>query len=108
MDRFTDVPPNIVNQAVRFISLRTLDNLWKEHLHNIDILRNGIGLQGYAQKSPIVEYKMSASTAFRELKEKLQLDILSILSRLDIKPEQHVPRLGDYKTPKNSFKKNKK
>ena len=108
LDRFTDVPPNIVNQAVRFISLRTLDNLWKEHLHNIDILRNGIGLQGYAQKSPIVEYKMSASNAFRELKEKLQLDILSILSRLDIKPEQHVPRLGDYKTPKNSFKKNKK
>ncbi len=108
LDRFTDVPPNIVNQAVRFISLRTLDNLWKEHLHNIDILRNGIGLQGYAQKSPIVEYKMSASNAFRELKEKLQLDILSILSRLDIKPEQHVPRLGDYKTPKNTFKKNKK
>ena len=108
LDRFTDVPPNIVNQAVRFISLRTLDNLWKEHLHNIDILRNGIGLQGYAQKSPIVEYKMSASNAFRELKEKLQLDILSILSRLDIKPEQRVPSLGDYKTPKNSFKKNKK
>ena len=107
LDRFTDVPPNIVNQAVRFISLRTLDNLWKEHLHNIDILRNGIGLQGYAQKSPIVEYKMSASNAFRELKEKLQLDILSILSRLDIKPEQHVPSLGDYNTPKNVFKKNK-
>ena len=97
-----------MHQAIRFISLRTLDNLWKEHLHNIDILRNGIGLQGYAQKSPIVEYKMSASIAFRELKEKLQLDILSILSRLDIKPEQQIPSLGDFSTPKIKKNKNKK
>ncbi|MGL5956332.1 MAG: hypothetical protein ACRC0X_06995, partial [Brevinema sp.] len=96
-DRFQDIPPQIVRQAVRFISLRTLDNLWKEHLHNIDILRNGIGLQGYAQKSPIVEYKMRASTMFKELKEKLQLDILSILSRLEIKPEQRVPSLHKQK-----------
>lgn len=99
-NRFNDVPPQIVRQAVRFISLRTLDNLWKEHLHNIDILRNGIGLQGYAQKSPIVEYKMRASTMFRNLKEKLQLDILSILSRLEIKPEQHIPALNTSKSKK--------
>ncbi|MDK2817968.1 MAG: preprotein translocase subunit SecA [Spirochaetota bacterium] len=108
LDRFTDSPTSVVHQAIRFISLRTLDNLWKEHLHNIDILRNGIGLQGYAQKSPIVEYKMSASIAFRELKEKLQLDILSILSRLDIKPEQQIPSLGDFSTPKIKKNKNKK
>ncbi|MGL4677455.1 MAG: preprotein translocase subunit SecA [Brevinema sp.] len=100
-NRFQDVPPQIVRQAIRFISLRTLDNLWKEHLHNIDILRNGIGLQGYAQKSPIVEYKMRASIMFKELKEKLQLDILSILSRLEIKPEQQVP---SFKTNKNKIK----
>ncbi len=89
--RFEDIPPLVLRQAVRFISLRTLDNLWKEHLRNIDILRNGIGLQGYAQKSPIVEYKMRASVMFKELKEKLQLDILSILSRLEIKPEKAIP-----------------
>ena len=102
LERFSDVPEQIVKQAVRFISLRTLDNLWKEHLHNIDILRNGIGLQGYAQKSPIVEYKMRAAIMFKDLKEKLQLDILSILSRLEIKPEQSVPTLGKKPAPSNA------
>lgn len=94
LDRFTDVPPEIVRQAVKFISLRTLDGAWKEHLRNIDALRNGIGLQGYAQKSPVVEYKLRASEMFREMKEKIRLETLSLLSRLDIRAEQEIPALN--------------
>jgi len=94
LDRFEAIPPEIVRQAIRFIALRTLDGLWKDHLRNIDSLRNGIGLQGYAQKSPIVEYKMRASSMFREMKEKIQLDTLSLLSRLDIQPEKEMPSLN--------------
>ncbi|MGL4367610.1 MAG: preprotein translocase subunit SecA [Brevinemataceae bacterium] len=95
LERFTEIPPNIVHQTIKFIALRTLDFAWKEHLRNVDLLRNGIGLQGYAQKNPIVEYKMRASQMFRELKEKLQLETLSLLSRLEIHSETQVPNSAD-------------
>ncbi|MGL4561678.1 MAG: preprotein translocase subunit SecA, partial [Brevinema sp.] len=84
LDRFAHVPPEMTRHAIKFIALRTLDNAWKDHLRNIDQLRDGIGLQGYAQKSPIVEYKMRASEMFRHMKEKLQLDTLALLCRLEI------------------------
>ncbi|MGL4388779.1 MAG: preprotein translocase subunit SecA [Brevinema sp.] len=104
LSRFTEVPNDMLRQAIKFIALRTLDGAWKDHLRNIDQLRDGIGLQGYAQKSPIVEYKMRASDMFRHMKEKLQLDTLAILCRLEIQANSSL----DIKKRANPPRKNKK
>ncbi|MGL4393900.1 MAG: preprotein translocase subunit SecA [Brevinema sp.] len=107
LGRFNHVPPTMVRQAIKFIALRTLDNAWKDHLRNIDQLRDGIGLQGYAQKSPIVEYKMRASDMFRHMKEKLQLDTLAILCRLEIQENSSLDMQKRGNPAKHSKKKKK-
>ncbi|MGL5721505.1 MAG: preprotein translocase subunit SecA, partial [Brevinema sp.] len=85
--RLADAPPDVVRQAIKFIALRTLDGAWKEHLRNVDALRNGIGLEGYAQKSPVVEYKLRASEMFRHMQQKIRIDTLGILCRLEARRE---------------------
>lgn len=62
-------------RAERQIMLLTLDQLWKDHLHNLDHLRTGIGLRAYAQKDPLNEYKIEAFNLFKKL-----LDDISELS----------------------------
>lgn len=91
LGRLSNVPPEIVHQAIKYISLRTLDGAWKEHLRNVDAMRNGIGLEGYAQKSPVVEYKLRASEMFRHMKEKIRIDTLGILCRIEANTSQPVP-----------------
>jgi len=56
-----------LKQAEKFVSLSTYDELWMRHLDNVDGLRDGIGLRGYAQKDPVVEYKKEAYALFETL-----------------------------------------
>ncbi|MGL5253441.1 MAG: preprotein translocase subunit SecA [Brevinema sp.] len=104
--RLADAPPDVMRQAIKFISLRTLDGAWKEHLRNVDALRNGIGLEGYAQKSPVVEYKLRASEMFRHMQQKIRIDTLSILCRLEARhDEEPMPSFNDKLNAKHSEKK---
>ncbi len=56
-----------MHQLEKFVSLSVIDNLWVDHLDAIDNLRQGIGLRGYGQKDPLVEYKNEAYTMFEQL-----------------------------------------
>ncbi|TSC95873.1 MAG: preprotein translocase subunit SecA [Parcubacteria group bacterium Athens1014_10] len=58
---------NLVHQLEKAIVLRTIDTLWIEHLEQMDYLRTGIGLRGYAQRDPLVEYKEEAYKSFTQL-----------------------------------------
>lgn len=57
----------IARQVEKFIMLSVIDNLWTNHLDAIDNLRGGIGLRGYAQRDPLVEYKNEAFRMFEQL-----------------------------------------
>ncbi len=57
-------------------SLRVIDSLWMEHLESIDDLREGIGLRGYAQRNPLVEYKSEAFTMFEKLLAAMDYEIV--------------------------------
>ncbi len=57
----------VMRQLEKFVSLSVIDNLWVDHLDAIDNLRQGIGLRGYGQKDPLVEYKNEAYTMFEQL-----------------------------------------
>ena len=66
------------------VYLQILDSHWKEHLTNIDHLKEGIGLRGYAQVNPLNEYKKEAYQMFEELTEKIEADTIMYLYRLDV------------------------
>ena len=70
---------DLMNDAIKYILLTTLDQVWKDHLHNLDHLRQGISLRAYAQKDPLNEYKREAFDLFEQMLNNLkELFILKV------------------------------
>ena len=63
------------------ILLRVVDNKWIDHLHNIDMLRDGIGLRAYGQKDPLIEYKREAYDLFNNMMYEIQSETVKYLFR---------------------------
>ncbi|TVQ43518.1 MAG: preprotein translocase subunit SecA [Gloeocapsa sp. DLM2.Bin57] len=61
------VQPGLMRQAERFFILSQIDNLWREHLQGMEALRDSIGLRGYGQKDPLIEYKQEGYEMFLEM-----------------------------------------
>ena len=59
--------PGLMRQAERFFILQQIDTLWREHLQAIDALRESVGLRGYGQKDPLIEYKQEGYEMFLEM-----------------------------------------
>lgn len=74
-----------VQEAEKWIMLETIDQAWKQHMINIDHLKEGIGLRGWGQKNPLIEYKKEAFDMFEEMMRQIRLDIVRHL--FHIKPE---------------------
>ncbi|MBK1992238.1 preprotein translocase subunit SecA [Campylobacter sp. 2018MI35] len=68
-----------IRNIERIIYLQVLDNAWREHLYQMDILKTGIGLRGYNQKDPLVEYKKESYNLFLELVERIKFDSIKLL-----------------------------
>jgi preprotein translocase subunit SecA len=68
----------------RMVMLSVIDGLWKEHLLSMDHLKEGIGLRGYAQRDPLVEYKRESFDMFEAMMEKFQQDTVRFLFRMQI------------------------
>ncbi|HHJ15981.1 MAG TPA: preprotein translocase subunit SecA [Gammaproteobacteria bacterium] len=77
------------------VMLQVLDQSWKEHLAAMDHLRQGIHLRGYAQKNPKQEYKREAFEMFTELLERIKLDVVSILSKVQVRTESDVEAVDE-------------
>lgn len=74
----------------RQVMLQVLDTLWKEHLSNMDHLRQGIGLRAYAQKNPRQEYKRESFELFQQMLESIKLDTVRFLSRVQVRSPEEV------------------
>ena len=72
---------NVIRDLERDILLRVVDNKWIDHLHNIDMLREGIGLRAYGQKDPLIEYKREAYDLFNKMMFEIQGDTVKHLFR---------------------------
>jgi preprotein translocase subunit SecA len=68
----------------RMVMLNVIDGLWKDHLLSMDHLKEGIGLRGYAQKDPLVEYKSESYDMFEAMMLKFQEDTVRFLFRMQI------------------------
>jgi preprotein translocase subunit SecA len=82
--RFT---PEAYYHVARIIYLQTIDALWKDHLREMDQLREGISLRGYAQKDPKQEYKKEGFNLFAAMHGAITGDVLTKLSRIVITQE---------------------
>ena len=72
------------------ITLQTLDSQWKEHLAQMDYLRQGINLRGYAQKDPKQEFKREAFNMFTAMLDRIKHDVVSLIARVELRAEEDV------------------
>ena len=83
------------NEIERIIYLQVLDNAWREHLYVMDNLKTGIGLRGYNQKDPLVEYKKESYNLFLEFVENLKIETTKTLQIVRLKPQDQVEEFAD-------------
>ncbi|MFH1644017.1 MAG: preprotein translocase subunit SecA [bacterium] len=76
------LPEEVIRQAEKWILLDTIDTAWKNHLLNMDHLKEGIGLRGYGQKNPLVEYKKESFFEFENMMNQIKWDIVQRIFRL--------------------------
>ena len=82
--------PEAIRELERVILLKVIDRKWMDHIDDMDQLRQGIGLQAYAQKDPLVEYKLSGYEMFDAMTGNIKEDTLRLL--FHVKVEQKVER----------------
>jgi preprotein translocase subunit SecA len=78
-DRFPDFPRDMMRRAERFYLLQTIDAHWREHLDNMDYLREGIHLRGLAQKDPLVEYRSEGHAMFQAMMREVEEEVVTNL-----------------------------
>ena len=78
-EKMAQVAKEQLRNIERILYLQVLDNAWREHLYQMDILKTGIGLRGYNQKDPLVEYKKESYNLFLELVERIKFDSIKLL-----------------------------
>jgi preprotein translocase subunit SecA len=70
------IQPGLMRQAERFFILQRIDTLWREHLQQMDALRESVGLRGYGQKDPLIEYKSEGYEFFLEMMTTIRRDVV--------------------------------
>ena len=82
--------PEAIRELERVVLLKVIDRKWMDHIDDMDQLRQGIGLQAYAQKDPLVEYKLSGYEMFDSMTDNIREDTVKLL--FHVRVEQKVER----------------
>ena len=81
--RYTDkekiVPADLLRRVERDLMLQIVDAQWKDHLYSLDHLKEGIGLRGYGQRDPLVEYKKESFVLFQDMRGRMEEEIVRYL-----------------------------
>src|SRR3954451_13616048 len=97
IERYNDkerlIGPENLRQAERIIMLNVVDNQWKDHLLSMDHLKEGIGLRGYGQKDPLIEYKKESFTMFQDMMDRIEDETIKYLffMRIEFSDPGNVP-----------------
>lgn len=84
------IEPTMRNEIEKLVYLQTLDNLWREHLYVMDNLKTGIGLRGYNQKDPLVEYKKESYNLFVELAAQIKYTAIKMLQKVQLRATEET------------------
>jgi preprotein translocase subunit SecA len=82
------VGPEVMRLHEKYLLLQVIDQLWKDHLLMIDHLKEGIGLRGYGQRDPLIEYKKESFELFQEMMELIQDRVVKYLWKIDVVVER--------------------
>ena len=93
--------PETMRHFEKSVLLQVLDQSWKEHLAAMDYLRQGIHLRGYAQTDPKREYKREAFKMFTAMLDRIKLDVVSILSKVQVRTESDVEAVDEQRRSKS-------
>jgi preprotein translocase subunit SecA len=83
-----DLGNETLSMLQRSVLLQMIDSKWKEHLHNLDSLKEGINLRAYGQRNPLVEYKNEAFLLFDEMSEAIKDETVELLFKIEIRAER--------------------
>ncbi|MEZ0361640.1 MAG: preprotein translocase subunit SecA [Hydrogenobacter sp.] len=83
---------DLFSEITKIVLLNNLDHLWREHLHILDRLREGIYLRGYASKDPLVEYKKEAFYLFENMMLNFKENAISDLLKVEVKSQEDVEK----------------
>jgi preprotein translocase subunit SecA len=85
--------PGLMRQAERFFILQQIDTLWREHLQQMDALRESVGLRGYGQKDPLIEYKSEGYELFLDMMTNIRRNVVYSLFQFQpqIQPAMQAP-----------------
>ncbi len=89
--REAEVGSEVMRELERRVLLSVLDRKWREHLYEMDYLREGIGLRAYSQRDPLVEYQREGFDMFNAMKEGIREETVGYLFNLEVQVEQEAP-----------------
>ncbi|MEM8885212.1 MAG: preprotein translocase subunit SecA, partial [Planctomycetota bacterium] len=95
MDRMRDEVGDDWDLLLRFVLLQSFDDKWKEHLRELDALRQSIGLRGYAQVDPKMEYKREASQMFQLMQGNIAEQVTDMVFRIRVTEEMDAEQMDD-------------
>jgi preprotein translocase subunit SecA len=93
-EREQQIGPATMRMLERYLLLWKIDSKWKDHLYNMDHLREGIGLRAYGQMDPKVEYTREARAMFYDMLESVRQDVADMVLKVDIRPEDRLDEGG--------------
>ena len=88
--RVNNIPLDAINSLEKMVLLKIIDDKWKDHINNLEQLRQTIGLRGYGQRDPLNEYKNEAFGLFEELLSSLKVDVAKVFSRMVLQPNPNT------------------
>jgi len=81
------IKPGLMREAERFFILQQIDTLWREHLQQMDALRETVGLRGYGQKDPLIEYKSEGYEVFLDMMTGIRRNVVYTLFQFQPQPQ---------------------
>src|SRR5688572_7317749 len=87
------VSPELLRRVERDVMLQIVDVQWKDHLYSLDHLKEGIGLRGYGQRDPLVEYKKESFALFQDMKARTEEEIVRYLSWMRPVLNENTPQV---------------
>jgi len=94
-EREKELTEPLMRELERMILLHTIDSRWKDHLYAMDSLKEGIGLRGYGQRDPLVEYKREAYQMFEDLTERIKEEVAELVFKVQVSIKPSIQKVQD-------------
>ncbi|MCX6098102.1 MAG: preprotein translocase subunit SecA [Caldiserica bacterium] len=88
LEKYNRYGENVMHQIEHYVFLRTIDSAWRDHLLQMDDLKDGIGLRAYGQQDPVIAYQKEGYDLFNELMDQIKHDVTRALFTFELQPAQ--------------------